>query len=72
MNYILIEKKFNISMRKNNAAIFIYLYYKDQINENIRYLKNIPRVMDVYFFTDTEEKKKEREILFQELLLPNL
>ena len=37
MNYILIEKKFNISMRKNNAAIFIYLYYKDQINENIRY-----------------------------------
>ena len=26
MNYILIEKKFNISMRKNNAAIFIYLY----------------------------------------------
>lgn len=61
MNYILIEKKFNISMRKNNAAIFIYLYYKDQINENIRYLKNIPRVMDVYFFTDTEEKKKEME-----------
>ena len=48
-------------MRKNNAAIFIYLYYKDQINENIRYLKNIPRVVDVYFFTDTKEKKKEIE-----------
>lgn len=61
LNYILPKEVLLVSEGKVNKnskiAIIIHLYFKDLIKYISEYVAHIPKYMDVYITTDTEEKK---------------
>jgi rhamnosyltransferase len=40
------------------VAIFVYLYYQNDFEEYINWLQRVPIYIDIYIFTDMEEKQK--------------
>lgn len=58
MNYIFEGKYCSLAIWKRNIAIFIYLYYMNQIEENVREFRKISGFIDLYFFTDSNEKEE--------------
>lgn len=49
------------------AALFLHIYYPDQIEYCLRYAKNTPDDMDILISTNTQEKKETIEFAFANL-----
>lgn len=67
LNFILDEKNSTYVIPKGIAAVFVHLYYTDILDQSYEYLKNIPKDVDLYISTGSEEKKKVIEDYFKDL-----
>lgn len=58
LNYV-IDKDLPVPYEKNKrTALFVYLFYDDLFDECINYIKNVPKHIDIYIATDSEQKVK--------------
>lgn len=70
LNYILPDQiKLPDDKPALKAALFLHIYYPDQIDYCLRYAKNAPEDMDIFISTDSVEKKAAIESVFA--ALPN-
>ncbi|MBR0451808.1 MAG: rhamnan synthesis protein F [Oscillospiraceae bacterium] len=69
-NYVLSSREETGSTSHTlSAAVFIHIYYIDLLDKIINYLQNVPEGIDIYYTTNTKEKK---EVIDQKLsILPN-
>lgn len=58
LNYVLDDNYSDYKIKKNEAAVFIHLYYTDIISDSYEYIKSIPKDVDLYISTSSDEKAK--------------
>lgn len=67
LNYILPKYYQTSNPNQEKAALFMHIYFEDQIDKLLRYSQNIPEWFDIIITTDTEEKKYMIEQSFSKI-----
>lgn len=77
LNYILSSKQCDVSkiskvLKEKKVALVMHLYFPDLLVSSLHYAQSMPECSDVYITTNTLEKKKEIEEIFQGLVCNKL
>lgn len=65
LNYVLSENYHPSNVYNKKIAVVSHMYYEDLFDYDLRYLKSLPDNADLFLTTDSENKKKNLEKMFE-------